>query len=317
LASTLRIGAIEMRFLLVTFFSILTIFPLPAQIKLQQNFEGPDSIPPGWGVYNIAPFPIDPEANWTVRDTGSALPGIATRTGKAHSGMRAIGVSWWAGIDTVTGALTQSDAWLITPRISNIQSGDILKFWATGGNGPAPVMYVDSLQVWLNGTDSLPSALEYHLASIVWPAGSLYGQFVEYIYDLSVAAGLDVWIGFRYYQDVTVDGFFVHVDDVSVEGPTSVDLIDRQLPKGFSLLQNYPNPFNPRTTVEFALARASKVSLKIFNTLGELTAELIDQEMGPGTFRAEWDASGLPSGIYFCRLHAGGLFESRKLVLLK
>jgi hypothetical protein len=283
-----------------------------AQGYIMEGFEGPDSIPAGWGVYNNAPFPIDPVATWTVRDTGSALPGLATARGVAHSGARAIGVSWWAGIDTVTGSFLQSDVWLITPRIPNVQPGDVLKFWATGGT----MSFLDSLQVYINGIDSLPDPNQYHLASLIWPVGSTYGVFQEYTYDLTIAAGLDIWIGFRYYQDIAVDGFFVHIDDVSVGPPTSV----RQLPgipAGFELRQNYPNPFNPRTTIKFALPEQTMVSLKIFNLLGEEVATLVHEELLPGSYSTEWRADEVPSGTYFYRLQSGQFVQTRKLIVLK
>lgn len=300
----------------------LVAFDSGAQIiKLQENFESTDSIPPvGWFVYNEAPFPIEPGTNWTVRDTGLALPGLATARSRAHSGRRAIGVSWVAGVDTATGMFRQSDCWLVSPRIRNVQVGDVLKFWATGGS----TNFLDSLQIWILGTDSIPSTIEFHFASIVWPVGSTYGQFAEYTYDLSIAAGVDFWLAFRYFQDVTVEGFFVHLDDVTVEGPSSVSLIDGELPRSSQLKQNYPNPFNPATTIEFDVAQGGYATLKVFDLLGKEKATLVAEELGAGTYSTRWDASGFASGTYYYRLevqpsgeYASRFVETKRLIFLK
>ena len=97
---------------------------------------------------------------------------------------------------------------------------------------------------------------------------------------------------------------------VSVEQPPL-------LPLPLRLYENYPNPFNPRTTIRFSLPRSGEVSLKIFNLLGEEVATLVSGRVDAGTHAVQWDATGLPSGVYFYRLQAGDFTETRKLVLVK
>lgn len=302
-------------------FVLVSPLPVNGQMRLYEDFEsGPQpTLPDGWTVWNAAPFPIYPEANWTVRDTGQALPGLASATSRAHSGMRAVGVSWWAGIDTNTAAYLQADAWLITRRIMNIQVGDSLVFWATGGN-PS---YLDSMQIWIGDVDSTPQSQVFQLGSIVWPVGSTYGLFRRYAYDLSVAAGLDIFVGFRYNQDVAIDGFFVHVDDVSV-GPLTSVRVGPEIPEFLQLLQNYPNPFNARTTIEYHLPRSGFVALKIFNIIGQEVAALVNEEQTAGVYRFTWDAVRQPSGVYYYRISVASkdrqtriFTATKKLVLLK
>lgn len=89
-----------------------------------------------------------------------------------------------------------------------------------------------------------------------------------------------------------------------------------------SLGQNYPNPFNPETSIPFSLGREGRVTLRVYDVTGELVTTLFDENRGPGEHVARWDgkdASGLASssGIYFARLQANGVEETRKLVLLK
>ncbi len=87
-------------------------------------------------------------------------------------------------------------------------------------------------------------------------------------------------------------------------------------PTKFVLEQNYPNPFNPSTIIEFTLPSASAVSLYVFNVLGQEVASLVSERKDAGYYRATWNAN-VPSGIYFYRLQAGELVETKKMILLK
>jgi hypothetical protein len=83
------------------------------------------------------------------------------------------------------------------------------------------------------------------------------------------------------------------------------------------LLQNYPNPFNPRTRIEFSLQQSVLVSLKVYNVQGEVVASLVSEQLPAGDYSFEWDATGLPSGVYLSRLEAGAFTQSKKFLLLK
>ena len=88
-------------------------------------------------------------------------------------------------------------------------------------------------------------------------------------------------------------------------------------PSDFSLHQNYPNPFNPTTSIEYALPHAGYVSLRVYNVLGEGVATLVDGQQAAGTLKTTWDASHMPSGVYFYRLTAGEYVQTRKMVLMR
>jgi photosystem II stability/assembly factor-like uncharacterized protein len=95
-------------------------------------------------------------------------------------------------------------------------------------------------------------------------------------------------------------------------------------PTSFSLEQNYPNPFNSSTTIRFALPRTSRVQLVMYDLRGREVASLLDQELPAGVYAHTWDARGVASGAYVCRLTAtdplspARLFsDARRLILLK
>jgi hypothetical protein len=98
--------------------------------------------------------------------------------------------------------------------------------------------------------------------------------------------------------------------------PAAVDTKEF-VPAGFRLHQNYPNPFNPATVVKFHLPGPGFVTLRIFDLSGREIAALLDGYMPSGEHEAKWQPQGLPSGIYFCRLQAGSLLETKKLILQK
>ncbi|GMU89011.1 MAG: hypothetical protein AMXMBFR49_12190 [Chlorobiota bacterium] len=90
-----------------------------------------------------------------------------------------------------------------------------------------------------------------------------------------------------------------------------------ELPKEFTLSQNWPNPFNPTTMIRFAVPADVNVKLDVYNTLGEKVAELINGPMTAGTYDVPFNASSLPSGIYFYRIEAGSNVAIRKMILMK
>jgi cyclomaltodextrinase len=89
------------------------------------------------------------------------------------------------------------------------------------------------------------------------------------------------------------------------------------VPRSTELLAPYPNPFNPVVTVPFELARASHVTLRVYDVLGRETVRLVDDMMQPGAHEFAWDGSNVSSGIYFVMLQADGIAQTKKLVLMK
>jgi hypothetical protein len=114
------------------------------------------------------------------------------------------------------------------------------------------------------------------------------------------------WIG-------TKIGLAVFNEDGIVAVENTCDLP----PNNFALKQNYPNPFNPTTTINYILQKSDKISLKIFNLVGQEIETLFNGYQIAGEHEIKWKPEGLPSGIYFCRLQAGKFIETKKLILQK
>lgn len=89
------------------------------------------------------------------------------------------------------------------------------------------------------------------------------------------------------------------------------------LPEAFRLKQNFPNPFNARTTIEYELARAARVSLTVHNLLGEHVTTLVDAFQYPGQHRAVFEAADVPTGVYFYRLRTTGFTQTRKCLIIR
>jgi hypothetical protein len=106
---------------------------------------------------------------------------------------------------------------------------------------------------------------------------------------------------------------WVYVDTMTV----GVETVNNNIPEEYVLKQNYPNPFNPRTTIQFSIPAEGFVTLYVFNALGETVSTLVSENLNAGTYKYDWNAVELPSGIYFYRLNANEYTVSKKMILLK
>jgi hypothetical protein len=91
----------------------------------------------------------------------------------------------------------------------------------------------------------------------------------------------------------------------------------RELPNRFMLQQNYPNPFNPSTTIRYSLPHSEFVKLFVYDILGRQVAALVDKKQDAGVYETLFNASLLPSGVYFYRLNIGIFTQTKKMIILK
>jgi hypothetical protein len=106
---------------------------------------------------------------------------------------------------------------------------------------------------------------------------------------------------------------------INPDGPviTSTEPVTNVVPSSFVLAQNYPNPFNPSTAIRFDLAEAGHVSLAVYDMIGRKVAMLIDSELPARQHEVIWNASGLPSGVYFYTLQSDGFRSTRSMLLVE
>jgi photosystem II stability/assembly factor-like uncharacterized protein len=126
-----------------------------------------------------------------------------------------------------------------------------------------------------------------------------------------------------YTDGINIYGYAVNIYVMVLKlfDVVSVELTSTASPADFVLKQNYPNPFNPSTTITFGIPVKANVVLKVFNSLGEEVAQLVNEEKAAGSYEVEFSAKGgattLPSGIYFYRLQANEFAQVKKMMLLK
>jgi hypothetical protein len=97
---------------------------------------------------------------------------------------------------------------------------------------------------------------------------------------------------------------------------------DEQPATSYELFANYPNPFNPTTTITYQIPQAGRVSLKIYNMLGQIVRALVDAEVAAGLHATVWDGKNnrgesVASGVYIYRLEAGEIVKTKKMLLTK
>jgi hypothetical protein len=154
----------------------------------------------------------------------------------------------------------------------------------------------------------IQSDVESHWVRIGFAEG--YGTTAEtkeysYIDDISKVTAKS--LAYRLKQ-IDFNGSYEYSDEVMVNNPAPVT---------YSLQQNYPNPFNPVTMIKYNLPVKSQVNLVVYNALGELVIQLLNEEKEAVSHSFELNAVGLPSGVYFYRLQAGSFLETKKMLLMK
>ena len=103
---------------------------------------------------------------------------------------------------------------------------------------------------------------------------------------------------------------------------TGINKISSNIPEDYKLYQNYPNPFNPKTIIKFDLPKASNVKIEVYDNLGKMISELVDEKLSAGSYEIEWpaptgNATSYPSGIYFYKIETEEFKDVRKMILIK
>jgi hypothetical protein len=190
----------------------------------------------------------------------------------------------------------------------------------------------DSTDAAVSLDDLLSGWMDSHLVTPVAEAAS--GDFRNQHLDATLFAQLSyglrpgqpflaVW-RFMYQSLLDQEWLFIYVDAMTGEIITAVEDAGNSgsLPGEFSLEQNYPNPFNAETLINYGLPQDTHVELAVYNILGQRVRTLVDGIRPAGQHRARWDGTDdggrpLASGLYFCRMKAGGYISVRKMLLVR
>lgn len=168
-----------------------------------------------------------------------------------------------------------------------------------------------------------------HDGDFVW-ARKMGGTGHDYTYNLCADQDGNVYVaghftGTATFDDTTISGhgdrdFFVVkiASDGNITGTTD----DKNIAYRFSLSQNYPNPFNPTTEIQYALPSSARITIKVYNILGQLVRTLVDAEQNAGLHTTTWNGTNetgetVSSGVYVLRLEAEGASLSRKMTFIK
>jgi hypothetical protein len=195
------------------------------------------------------------------------------------------------------------------------------------GASPAGFAYNDSTQYWIiekYGNGTLKADVSFYLKkklplphdqkqlqSLVLLTRSSNGDSNWTILAQAAGAAND----YITFKNISVLGQFAigtslltFVTDHSADAEKGMD---------FGLSCNYPNPFNPTTTIEFFLTRSERVNMKVFSISGKQITELVNERLAAGIHKVNWNASNMPSGVYFYMFEVGRYHQLRKAILLK
>ena len=160
---------------------------------------------------------------------------------------------------------------------------------------------LESLAVYDTDSDEF-TILQSNMTGRRHAAAEIFGNYL-YICGGNQSSGGDPLASFEYAE---ITDYF-----------TGVQKETKPKTANFALAQNYPNPFNSKTTIRFELFCKSNVTIDVYNTMGEVVASLLSKELGKGSHQINWDGKDLPSGIYYYRLRAASMSQTKKLVLLR
>jgi len=150
---------------------------------------------------------------------------------------------------------------------------------------------------------------------------SIGGISFEGTFKGSSKPGKLVYMGFPFetiYPAETRNIMMDKILDFLYSDASSLDKNELEIPEAFSLSQNYPNPFNPKTVISYQLPVVSNVELSIYNILGQEIETLVSKKQPAGSYKVEWDAAGLASGVYSYRIKTdNGFIHYRKMLLQK
>jgi photosystem II stability/assembly factor-like uncharacterized protein len=256
--------------------------------------------------------------------TGLSFIDVNTGWGVTYDGFvykTTNGGSDWSLLDSV-GANSYRDIAFINQNygwiVGGISGNQKLAYTTNGGtswtvieqhgSSTREVEFVDSNNVWFAGSNNAPPFIaHYDTVGGSWKMQDINDKFtgVESIDMLNTKTGYAVGGQGAVYKTTTGGVLAVRPEKLT------------NAPVNFSLAQNFPNPFNPSTTMAFSLPAPGMTTLKVHAVTGQMVEQIFAQQMEAGSYRIQWNAAAVPSGVYFYTLTSGTFTQTKRLVLLK
>ncbi|PID63146.1 MAG: hypothetical protein CR986_00310 [Ignavibacteriae bacterium] len=192
----------------------------------------------------------------------------------------------------------------------------------------SPGVVIDTLTIWNENPDFKGADVVSHIDSVIWKLDEILHKKItadRWTYKMTYPPAWPLPEDLAYTNSTLLTastkgfplGDLNWFPEKKQEWLTGLEKIDNVIPNKIELSQNYPNPFNPVTKINFKLTKSSKVTLKVFNILGQEVATLVNKQLNSGTYNVDFNASKLASGMYIYQLNAGDVSISKKMTLLK
>ena len=287
---------------------------LPLSVGSQLNFHGAPTQNNNW---------------WSSRTSNYSITGTDLIAGKQYFIERAIEVEdgtidtsvfhiFWLRKDSVGNVFMYA----FSDSLANIDSATILNFnyfpneflskgysrnFEAGGYTETDSVVSVTATVSVSA-GNFTNCLEISESHIDSAGNTIYQEYHYYAYGVGMVKNVR-----------TIPANEVHIDDLNAYGITEVGNKNKinSIPMGFSLSQNYPNPFNPSTKINYSVPRSNKVTIKVYDILGNEAATLVNEDKPAGNYSVNFNANKLSSGIYFYRMQAGNFVVTKQLILLK
>lgn len=287
----------------------------------------------GWavGAGGIILKTIDGGANWVIKNSGttSLLTSIShpysSRGWISKSGGNTVLYSTNSGETWTQQSVGVSDNWVSQGQLCCngigwlMGSGNVMRTsnfgvnWVVSQNSTSFIrnsIFFSSVDTgWIVGHNNSGAATIYNTTNsgVNW-SSQLTTSYNEDLFSVYFTNNLTGYaVGYSGIILKTTNGGVV----------TGLNQNTSETPVIFKLYQNYPNPFNPSTKIEFDVPKSEFVNLIIYDAHGREVAKLVSEELRPGSYSVDWNASDYPSGVYFYRLTTGNYLETRKMILIK
>ncbi|MCF8305444.1 MAG: T9SS type A sorting domain-containing protein [Ignavibacteriales bacterium] len=299
------------------------------------NSPGSNLIPvtSGWNL--IGPF----ENAIQVSQITSNPPGIISssffgyQNGYANADNIEPGKGYWVKANSAGNLVIGASAKSVSKDKAILSASEKISITIADARGKNSTLFISNANIPA-GFDELPPLPPSDIFDIRFSGNKFIvreSSEIEEILIQGMTLPLSIKIGggnIRVYDGNSVEGYLLADGNTyilkNLQGNT-LKIQSANIPAGYSLGQNYPNPFNPSTKISFGLPADSKVTLKIYNSIGQEVAELLNSNFSAGTHEIIFDTAAygvLTSGVYFYTIeaesHTGGMFRNvRKMILLR